>query len=285
MIAMPCALGGDRVGDLDRLAVDQDLAAGVGLVGARQDLHQRRLAGAVLAHQRLDLAAPGLELDVVERLHAREGLGDPAHLQRRRPRHLGHASSSPAPPRSPTATQHIAAGAEVQVQRQDRGPDRRRIAPDRAAHAGAAARALPARPAPAAAASRCDQLGRAPAAAGRRRDDRRHVEHAGRRTAAARPARRRSRPAIRPTSRDGRLEQAASSSLRLSTATPRPRRCRISALTEARVSRMSGAAVRARGRRQAATGRPASARDRRHCRGRRGDSRRPGRRRRRARRR
>ena len=77
-------LGGDRVAaDLDRLAVDQDLAARIGLVGAGEDLHQGRLAGAVLAHERLHLAAPGLELDVVERLHAGERLGDVAHLQRR----------------------------------------------------------------------------------------------------------------------------------------------------------------------------------------------------------
>ena len=94
------ALGRDRVGDLDRLAVDQDLAAGIGVVGAREDLHQGRLAGAVLAHQRLDLAAPGLELYAVQRLHAREGLADLAHLERRHPR-LGHTflpgSRSPRP--------------------------------------------------------------------------------------------------------------------------------------------------------------------------------------------
>ena len=58
----------DRVRDLDLLAVDQDLAARVGLIGAREHLHQRALAGAILTHQRQDLAAPGPELHVVERL-------------------------------------------------------------------------------------------------------------------------------------------------------------------------------------------------------------------------
>ena len=50
--------GGDRVAraaERDRLAVDQDLAL-VGLVEAVQDVHQRGLAGAVLAEQGEDLA-------------------------------------------------------------------------------------------------------------------------------------------------------------------------------------------------------------------------------------
>ncbi len=44
-------LCGDRIGDVDMLPVDQDLGAGIGLVGTGEDLHQRRLAGAVLAHE------------------------------------------------------------------------------------------------------------------------------------------------------------------------------------------------------------------------------------------
>ena len=74
-------LGRDRVGDGHGLAVDQQLAAGVGLVRAGQNLHQRGLAGAVLAHQRQHLAAPCLEADVVERLDPGEGLGNSAHLE------------------------------------------------------------------------------------------------------------------------------------------------------------------------------------------------------------
>ena len=52
---------GDRVrraGDLDRLAVEQDLPL-VGPGQAVQDVHERRLAGAVLAEQGVDLAAAG----------------------------------------------------------------------------------------------------------------------------------------------------------------------------------------------------------------------------------
>ncbi len=76
------ALGGDRVGDLHRHPVDLDRAARVGLVGAGEDLHQGRLAGAVLAHQRQHLATPRPQLDPVQRPHSRKRLRDPNHLQR-----------------------------------------------------------------------------------------------------------------------------------------------------------------------------------------------------------
>ena len=62
------------------LPVQQDLA-GVRVVQAVEDVHQRRLAGAVLAEQRVDLAAPELKVDVVVREDARELLGDPAELE------------------------------------------------------------------------------------------------------------------------------------------------------------------------------------------------------------
>ncbi len=82
-------LAGDmRVGDVHDLAVDQDLPAGIGMVGPRQHLHQRALAGAVLAHQGLDLSAPGLELNVAESLRTGKSLGNAAHLQGRRTRTL-----------------------------------------------------------------------------------------------------------------------------------------------------------------------------------------------------
>ena len=48
------------------LPVDADLAL-VGLVEAVEDVHQRRLAGAVLAEQRVHLAAPEVEVDAVVR--------------------------------------------------------------------------------------------------------------------------------------------------------------------------------------------------------------------------
>ena len=57
--------------DRDGLAVDVD-AAGVGGVGAAQDLHQRGLARAVLAHQRVDLPAGDGEVDAFEHPHGAE---------------------------------------------------------------------------------------------------------------------------------------------------------------------------------------------------------------------
>ena len=68
-----------RVGDLDRLALEPDLA-GVGLVDAGQDLHQRGLAGAVLADQGVDFSGTELEASVGKRMDAGEVLGDPGHL-------------------------------------------------------------------------------------------------------------------------------------------------------------------------------------------------------------
>ena len=65
-----------------------DLAR-VGLVEPVEDVHQRRLAGAVLAEQRVHLAARELEVDVVVRDDAGEHLRDPAQLEDRSRLHLG----------------------------------------------------------------------------------------------------------------------------------------------------------------------------------------------------
>src|SRR5262249_54300000 len=54
----------------------------VGHGEAVEDVHQGRLAGAVLAEQGVDLAGPDLEIDVVIGDHARVTLGDAAHFQR-----------------------------------------------------------------------------------------------------------------------------------------------------------------------------------------------------------
>ncbi len=62
----------------DRRAVELDRAA-VGLVDARHEVHERRLAGAVLADQRVDLAGADLERDVVDRADAGERLGHAPH--------------------------------------------------------------------------------------------------------------------------------------------------------------------------------------------------------------
>ena len=53
-----------RRAERDALAVEQDLAL-VGLREPVEDVHQRRLAGAVLAEQRVDFAAAEVEIDVV----------------------------------------------------------------------------------------------------------------------------------------------------------------------------------------------------------------------------
>ena len=59
-----------------------DLAAVVAMrVDARQHLHQRRFAGAVLADDGVDFTLADGQIDVVERIHAGEGFDDPPHLQ------------------------------------------------------------------------------------------------------------------------------------------------------------------------------------------------------------
>ena len=55
--------------------------AGVGVVDAGDDLHQRRLAGTVLAHERVDRAGLEAELDVVQRHHAWERFADTLDCQ------------------------------------------------------------------------------------------------------------------------------------------------------------------------------------------------------------
>ena len=73
------------------LAAQADLPAS-GVVDAGDDLHQRRLAGAVLAHERMDGAGLEAELDVVQRHHAREFLADTLDRQQISP--LGRRRSS-----------------------------------------------------------------------------------------------------------------------------------------------------------------------------------------------
>jgi hypothetical protein len=72
-------------GRLVRLATEEELAL-VGLVDAGQQLHQRRLAGAVLADQREHLAGAQVEVHVLERLDAGEALGDALDMEQE----LGH---------------------------------------------------------------------------------------------------------------------------------------------------------------------------------------------------
>ncbi len=94
-------------------AVDDD-ASGVDPVDARERRDQRRLPGAVLAHERVDLAGEEPEVHPVERLDAREGDGDAPHLDdgagclharapflRRRRRLAGGGGGANDPPRLP----------------------------------------------------------------------------------------------------------------------------------------------------------------------------------------
>ena len=72
---MPSAGGVLRRVDRDVGAVEQE-AAGVGAVDAGETLHERRLAGAVVADQRGDLAGVDREVDVVQHVHRAEALVD-----------------------------------------------------------------------------------------------------------------------------------------------------------------------------------------------------------------
>ena len=62
-------------GDRDGLTLEVDLTR-AGLFGAGEDLHQGRLAGAILPDQDVDLAAERLERHVLECTHAPVALGD-----------------------------------------------------------------------------------------------------------------------------------------------------------------------------------------------------------------
>ena len=82
--------GLDRIGGAledELLAVDRDGAL-VGLLDPIEDLHERRLAGAVLTDEGMHRASPHGELDVLVGHHPREAFGDPVQLDRKGP--LGH---------------------------------------------------------------------------------------------------------------------------------------------------------------------------------------------------
>ncbi len=71
------------IAEHDRLAVDNDSSTRIGRIGARQDLHQRRFAGTVFTHQRMDFAGVNREADARKRLGDAKGLADVAHFQKR----------------------------------------------------------------------------------------------------------------------------------------------------------------------------------------------------------
>ena len=82
MNAIPCAVAAWTSRDHDARAVDQHLAR-VGLLDAADDLHQRRLAGAVLAEQRHDFSGADLEVDAAQRVHAGKALVNAPKLEDR----------------------------------------------------------------------------------------------------------------------------------------------------------------------------------------------------------
>ena len=80
----------DRRGEGDRVAVDDDLT-GIRPIEAGENVHERRFAGAVLAEERVDFAAPHFQIDAGIGEHAGERLGDAAEDDaRRRPRRQRH---------------------------------------------------------------------------------------------------------------------------------------------------------------------------------------------------
>ena len=75
--------GLDRVArgaERDVFSLQKDLAC-VGVIQAVQNVHESRLARAVLTEQRMHLASPTLQCDVVIRDDARKLLADAAHLE------------------------------------------------------------------------------------------------------------------------------------------------------------------------------------------------------------
>ena len=80
---MPRAIASDGPAICTGVPVEQDLAL-VRHGQAVEDVHQCRLAGAVLAEQGVDLARSDVEVDVVVGDHARIALRDAVHLERGR---------------------------------------------------------------------------------------------------------------------------------------------------------------------------------------------------------
>ncbi len=94
-----------RAAQLDLLAVHQQLA-GVRAVEAGHHLDQGRLAGAVLAHQRVDLTRVEIERDAAERVRRAEALRHVRHGQQRlrTRRRAACCASGTSPPNTPMST-------------------------------------------------------------------------------------------------------------------------------------------------------------------------------------
>ena len=111
---MPAAIAASEewIGDL--LAVDAD-RAGVGMVEAVEDRHQRRFAGAVLADDAVDRALGDGEVDVPVGVDRAEALVDADELDRgRQKRRRAHRTSSM--PNGPAATRSGCGAARISAQ-------------------------------------------------------------------------------------------------------------------------------------------------------------------------
>ena len=82
-----------RAADLNRLAVDFDGPL-IGGIGAEEDIHQRGLAGAVLAEETQNVAGMHREIDRRAGLHRTEALRDAAHADQRRRVHASSPKTS-----------------------------------------------------------------------------------------------------------------------------------------------------------------------------------------------
>src|SRR3954467_5736881 len=75
-------LGIVDVAEAALLAIEDDGAlVAAGRVDAAEHLHQRGLAGTVLADEGVDLPGFNREVDIAQRLHAGKALADVTHLQ------------------------------------------------------------------------------------------------------------------------------------------------------------------------------------------------------------
>ena len=80
----PDGAGVDGPMEMHRVAVETHVAMARREI-AGDDLHQRRLAGAVVAHQADHLAGRDLQVDAMQRADRAEFLADPRQLQNRLP--------------------------------------------------------------------------------------------------------------------------------------------------------------------------------------------------------
>jgi hypothetical protein len=72
----------DGMVERDRPAVQPDCAP-IRTIGAAQHFHESRFAGPVLAADRVNLAGPAIEMNVVQSANASKGLGDSTHQENR----------------------------------------------------------------------------------------------------------------------------------------------------------------------------------------------------------